>query len=180
MMEDSNNNKIPESSEEYDPCSPEYSPSFSVSSPTPYVPDDEPPVYSDALKSCQNMINHEPGGVLLSTLLSTCKGKNGESSLLRDLTQLCGIDVVCYPSPPSFENSISMISRFLKTFRDNEAAVFDVRAQFPRIREAVWSDILKSRPFRIYHYGSKQYIRLEDRSPRNNKKRKTYPYVHKK
>jgi len=148
-------------------CSPEYSPS----SPSYQTPRDPPVislkhdrhVLSDAVTVAQNMIQNEPGGILLSNLLLSCEDKEGNTTFLNDLMSIDGIDIVCYPSPPKIDSCIMSVSNMLKTYRNNEAPVYDVRKQFPRITDSVWEQVRQSVNFRIVYYGNKQYINMSTR-----------------
>jgi hypothetical protein len=149
------------------PGSPEYSPtSVQPTSPT-Y---DSPPVlrldseYDDddeSVQKCRNIIQHEPGGVLVSTLMNMCSTKKENmKTFLGHLLDMNCVDIVCYPTPPSLDHHMRSVSFFLKTYRDHEASVFDVRKQFPRITDNIWSQLVEMTNFCVSYYGSKQYIRL--------------------
>lgn len=170
---------VPESPE-YVPDSPDNMPSIpSPSSPSTYSAVNNTP--SDNTKTlCSNIIQSEPGGILLSSLFQLINQNNSiHKNILQDLLQLPGIDIVCYPTQPSNKHTVWLVSSFLRTFRNREAPVYTVRKQFPRITNVMWQRMTERAPmFRICYYDDKQHIRLiSERREHNNKRKRHWDHT---
>ena len=125
---------------------------------------------SVTLDKCKHIINNEPNGILLDTLLKYCKNTSDYTTLFTELFYSSGVDIVFYPSPPRVDQCLVNIERYLCTCRKNESTVFDVQSKFPRITASMWCKILRHHKFDTYYHNYKNQKIIRLRVPTSNRR----------